>query len=67
MVTKGIYMVGGALGRRVLDNVNVGHGKDALFSCAGDLPLIPVLIHLPQYDHPLTLHTANTPPNTKAL
>lgn len=57
--------MGGALGWRVLDDVNVGHRKDALFVCVWDLPFIPVLIDLPYHNDLLTLcaHT-HTQANT---
>lgn len=49
-------MVGEDLGRGTLD-INVCHRKDALFGCAWDLSLIPVLVHLPYHNYSLTLHT----------
>lgn len=60
-----IYVMGGAFGWRSLDKVNVGHRKDPLFGCVWDLPLIPILIHLPYHNHSLTLHTSDTPNNTQ--
>lgn len=51
----GVGVVGGALGRGLLDHVHIGHGEDALLVGLWDLPLIPVLVHLSQQDHPLTL------------
>lgn len=53
-------MVGGGLGRGALDDVNICDGKDALFGCVWNLPLIPVLVHLPYHDYSLTLHTHKT-------
>jgi len=52
-----VYMVGGALGRGALDDVNVRHGEDALLARVWDLPLVPVLVHLPHHHDPLALRT----------
>ena len=54
-VTQRVHMVGGASGRRMLDDVHVGDGEDALLGAVWDLPLVPVRIHLPQHHHSLTL------------
>ena len=52
-----VYVVGGALGRGALDDVNIRHRKDALFGCVWDPPLVPVPVHLPYHNYSLTLHT----------
>lgn len=57
MVTLRVYVVGGNLGWGAFDNVDVRHGEDALFGCAWDLPLIPVLVHLSYHNYSLTLKT----------
>lgn len=57
VVTLRVYVVGGDLGWGAFDNVDVRHGKDALFGCARDLPLIPVLVHLSYHDYSLALKT----------
>lgn len=59
-VSMWIYMMGGALGWRVLDNFNIGNRKDALLGCSWNLPLIPVLVHLPDDYNSLPLHKRNT-------
>lgn len=63
MVTLWVYMVGGDLGWGPFDDVHVGHGKDALFACAWDLALIPVLVHLSDHNDLLPLNTRNPPPH----
>lgn len=60
MVTLRVYVVGGNLGWGAFDNVDVRHGKDALFGCARDLPLIPVLVHLSYHNYSLALKTKKT-------
>lgn len=60
MVTLRVYVVGGNLGWGPFDNVDVRHGKDALFGCAWDLPLIPVLVHLSYHNYSLALKTKKT-------
>lgn len=56
MVTLRVNVVGGDLGWGPFDNVDIGHRKDALFACAGDLALIPVLVHLSYHNDFLTLN-----------
>lgn len=59
-VSMQIYVLGGALGWRVLDDFDVGNWKDALLGRSGNLPLIPVLIDLPDDYDSLTLQKTNT-------
>lgn len=60
MVTLRVYVVGGDLGWGAFENVDVRDGKDALFGCAWDLALIPVLVHLSYHNYFLTLNIKKT-------